>query len=133
MRLRPDRLFLSPTVIRFIYAICMAGATVNHARILLEYGIGWNYGGVHPFYATFWTSLAFFDALAVLLLLVRPRAGLALTALIIVSDVVINASAGILHAFDWAAFAVQFLFMVFVLATVCRAWRDHEPVTTAIA
>jgi len=38
----------------------------------------------------YWTVLAFVDALAALLLLVRPRARLALTLLVIVSDVSFN-------------------------------------------
>jgi hypothetical protein len=108
----------------------MTGAAWNHARILFEHGLGWDYGGIHPFVATFWTSLTFFDSLAVLLLLTRPRAGLALTTLIIVSDVLINACVGLTYGFDLASFAAQFIFMVFVLATVGRAWRDREPVTS---
>jgi hypothetical protein len=111
------------SVIRIVYAVCLAGATWNHARILLEHGIRWNYGGIHPFYATFWTSLTFLDACAVILLLARPRAGLALTTLIIVSDVLINASVGLTYGFDPASFVAQFIFMVFVLGTVGRAWR----------
>jgi hypothetical protein len=103
----------------------MRGAAWNHARILFEHGLWWNYGGIHPFYATFWTSLTFFDALAVLLLLTRPRPGFALTAAIIVSDVLINACAGLTYGFDTASFAAQFIFMVFVLVTVRRAWHDR--------
>jgi len=105
----------------------MTGAALNHARILFDHGFWWNYGGIHPFYAAFWTSLTFFDALAVLLLLARPRAGLVLTTLIIVCDVVINACAGFTYGFDPASFAAQFIFMVFVLGTVRRAWNNREP------
>jgi hypothetical protein len=108
----------------------MTGAAWNHARILFEHGVRWNYGGVHPFYATFWTSLTFFDALAVLLLLTRPRAGLVLTTMIIVSDVLINASVGLTYGFDTASFVAQFAFMVFVLATVRRAWHGSAPAPT---
>ena len=114
-------------VIRMLYALCMTGAAWNHASILLEHGLWWDYGGIHPFYATFWTSLTFFDTLAVLLLLTRPRAGLVLTTLIIVSDVLINASVGLSHGFDLPSFFAQFVFMVFVLATVRRAWRGNGP------
>jgi hypothetical protein len=103
----------------------MTGATWNHARILFEHGLWWNYGGIHPFYATFWTSLTFFDALAVLLLLTRARAGLALTTLIIVSDVLVNACVGLTYGFDLASFVAQCIFMVFVLGTVRRAWYAH--------
>ncbi|WP_207221235.1 hypothetical protein [Pseudoduganella lutea] len=114
-------------VIRLVYAVCLAGAAWNHARILFDHGLWWNYGGVHPFYATFWTSLTFFDSLAVLLLLARPRAGLVLTVLIIVTDVLVNATAGLAYRFDMPSFAAQAGFMVFVLATVRRAWNTCEP------
>jgi hypothetical protein len=110
----------------------MTGAAWNHARILFEHGLGWDYGGIHPFYATFWTSLTFFDSLAVLLLLARPRAGLLLTALIIVGDVVINACVGLTYGIDLAAFAAQFVFMVFVLATLRRAWHGRRLVSSSV-
>ena len=110
-------------VIRMVYALCMAGAACNHGRILLAHGIGWNYGGIHPFVAGFWTALTFFDALAVALLFARPRAGLALTAGIIVCDVAVNAWVGATYGFDVPAFAAQCVFLVFVLATLGRAWR----------
>jgi hypothetical protein len=108
----------------------MTGAAWNHARILFEHGLWWDYGGIHPFYATFWTSLTFFDSLAVFLLLTRQRAGLVLTTLIIVSDVLINACVGLTYGFDLASFVAQFIFMVFVLGTVRRAWYGREPVST---
>jgi hypothetical protein len=115
------------TALRGLYALCMAGAAFNHARIVAEHGLLWDYGGIHPFYAVFWTSLTFVDALAVLLLLARPRAGLALTAAVIVIDVLVNASVGLRYGFDWAAFGAQCLFLVIVLATVGPAWRGLAP------
>jgi hypothetical protein len=110
-------------VIRRVYAACLSGAAFNHARIVFEHGIWWDYGGVHRFLATFWTSLTFLDTLAVVLLLTWPRAGVAATVLIIASDVVINACAGIIYRFDLPAFAAQFAFLVFVLATAKHAWQ----------
>lgn len=110
-------------VLRILYAVCLTGAAWNHARILLAHGLAWNYGGVHPFYATFWTSLTFFDSLAVLLLLTLPRAGFVLTTSIIVSDVLVNASVALTYGVDLPSLAAQFVFMVFVLATVRRAWH----------
>jgi hypothetical protein len=111
----------------------MAGAAWNHARILFQHGLWWNYGGIHPFYATFWTSLTFFDSLAVVLLLTRPRAGLVLTTLIIVSDVLINTSVGLTYGFDLASFVAQFIFMVFVLGTVRRAWYNRGGSVSTVA
>jgi hypothetical protein len=105
----------------------LRGAAWNHARIVFERGLWWDYGGVRPCVAAFWTSLTFLDSLAVLLLFARPRAGLALTTLIIVSDVLVNAWVGLTYGFDLASFAAQFVFMVFVLATIRRAWRGLDP------
>lgn len=110
------------SIIRIVYAVCMAGAAWNHARIVFEHGLWWDYGGIHPFVATFWTSLTFFDTLAVILLLARPRAGVLLTTLIIVCDVLVNAAVGLAYGFDLASFAAQCVFLVFVLCTARRAW-----------
>jgi len=118
----PNSLKNSSFVIRVLYAICLAGAAWNYARILFEHGLWWNYGGIHPFYTTFWTSLTFFDSLAVLLLLIRSRTGLVLTTLIIVNDVLINACVGLADGIDVASFLAQFISMLFVLGTVRRAW-----------
>jgi hypothetical protein len=110
-----------------MYAVCLTGAAWNHARILFEHGLWWDYGGVHPFYAAFWTSLTFLDSLAVILLFARPRAGLVLTTLIIVSDVLVNACVGLTYGFDLAAFIAQFVFMVFVLTTIRLAGGRGGP------
>jgi hypothetical protein len=110
-------------LIRSLYALCLAGAARNHALIVLEHGWAWDYGGVAPFVAAFWTALTVLDPLAIVLLWLRPRAGLALTAAIIVSDVLINTGVGLWYGFDWLFFGAQALFMLVVLATVGRAWR----------
>lgn len=120
-QLQPDLKNPAGTL-RFVYALCLAGATWNHARILHAHGLHWDYGGVAPFYAAFWTPLTFVDALAVLLLLTSPRAGLVLTTAIIVCDVLVNASAGLAYRLDMAAFSAQCVFLVFVVATVRYAW-----------
>jgi hypothetical protein len=51
-------------LIRVIYGVCLAGASYNHARIVHQYGVAWDYGGVAPLLSAFWTSLTFFDPLA---------------------------------------------------------------------
>jgi len=112
-------------VIRVLYAVCMAGAAWNHARAVFQHGLGWDYGGVPPFVSAFWTSLTFLDALAVVLLLARPRAGVALTALIIVCDVIVNTCVGLAYGFDAASFAAQCVFLVFVLGTVQLTWAPQ--------
>ena len=79
-------------VLRAIYAICLLGATCTHVAMLWQHGVLWDYGGAHLPTRIYWTSHTVLDPLAALLLFVRPRVGLILTALIIVSDVLHNTS-----------------------------------------
>ena len=117
-----------PAVIRSTYCLCLAGATFNHVRTLLEHGLRYDYGGVPLFYRVFWTALTFFDPLAIVLLLALPRAGLALTMAIVVADVAVNASAALTISFDLTALGAQTLFLAFVLATIGYAWpRSRRP------
>lgn len=113
-------------LIRLIYAICLVGASYNHARIVVAHGIEWNYGGLPLFVCVFWTALTFIDPLAVILLMTKPLFGLALTAAIIVCDVVINFWVGITYGFDIASFLAQALFLIFVMSTVGIAWRAES-------
>jgi len=112
--------------IRLVYAVCLAGATYNHARIVAVHGLAWDYGGLPGFVCVFWTALTFIDALGVVLLMTLPMPGLALTAAIIVCDVLVNAWVGLAYGFDIAAFAAQALFLVFVMATIGIAWRAES-------
>jgi len=112
--------------IRLVYAVCLAGATYNHARIVAVHGLAWDYGGLPGFVCVFWTALTFIDALGVVLLMTLPMPGLALTAAIIVCDVLVNAWVGMAYGFDIAAFAAQALFLVFVMATIGIAWRAES-------
>jgi hypothetical protein len=113
-------------LIRLIYAICLAGASFNHARIVAAHGLDWNYGGLPVFVCVFWTALTFVDALAVILLIIWPILGLGLTTAIIVCDVVINAWVGMKYGIDVAAFSAQALFLIFVISTVGIAWRSES-------
>jgi hypothetical protein len=113
-------------LIRLVYAICLAGASFNHARIVSARGLDWNYGGLPVFVCVFWTALTFIDALAVILLMTKPILGLGLATAIIVCDVVINAWVGMRYGFDVASFSAQALFLVFVMSTVGIAWRSES-------
>jgi hypothetical protein len=116
----------SSLLIRLIYAICLAGATYNHAKIVAVHGLDWNYGGLPVFVSRFWTALTFLDALAVILLMFKPKIGLVLTVAIIVSDVAINSWVGITYGFDIPSFLAQALFLLFVMSTVGIAWRTQS-------
>jgi hypothetical protein len=110
-------------LIRLVYAICLAGAACNHARVVAAYGLDWNYGGLPEFVCVFWTALTFIDSLAVILLMARPLFGLGLTVAIIACDVAVNSWVGVTYGFDVASFLAQALFLLFVMATVGIAWR----------
>lgn len=112
-------------LIRLIYAVCLAGAACNHARILAAHGLDWNYGGLPVFVCIFWTALTFIDALAVILLMMKPILGLGLALTIIVCDVVINSWVGVTYGFDIASFLAQALFLLFVISTIGVAWRSE--------
>jgi len=116
----------SSFLIRLIYAICLAGASFNHARIVAAHGLDWDYGGLPMFVCVFWTALTFVDALAVILLMTKPILGLGLTTAIIVCDVLINAWVGMRYGFDVPSFVAQALFLLFVMSTVGTAWRSES-------
>jgi hypothetical protein len=72
-----------------LFAVCFLGACAVHVIDL------WRHGWLPYHFAplplnAYWTALTFLDAFAAVLLLWRPRAGLALTLLIITSDVALN-------------------------------------------
>lgn len=123
-------------LIRLIYAVCLAGASFNHARIVTAHGLAWNYGGLPVFVCVFWTALTFIDALAVILLMYKPTFGLVLAVAIIVCDVLVNSWVGMTYGFDPASFFAQVLFLLFVIPTVGVAWRSrvlrtlHQPTST---
>jgi hypothetical protein len=80
--------------IRVIYAVCLLGAAFNHASILVAHGVFWDYGGMPKASAVFWTALTVIDPAAAVLLFLRPNAGIATTAAIIVVDVIHNLGVG---------------------------------------
>ena len=57
-----------------------------------------------------------------LLLFARPKTGLLLTVAIMAADVAVNWWVGMACGFYVAAFSAQVVFMLFVMATVRRAW-----------
>jgi Kef-type K+ transport system membrane component KefB len=119
--------------IRVVYALCLGAATFNHVRALLT--DGWWREGVSLGTAIYWTSLTVLDPLAALLLFVRPRAGIALTLAIIISDVAHNLwfvaahplSGSFIQAVTSSFFMMsQIVFLVFVAATSPMAWRGSD-------
>lgn len=113
--------------IRVLFACCLFVATANHIRADALHGLLWDYGYGPSAYLVsriFWGALTFFDPLAALLLFLKPRAGIALTAAIILVDVAHNTFYVALKQ-QWLEpfylYQVAFLIIVFLLSPI--AWR----------
>lgn len=66
----------SSLVVRVIWAACLLVGGLNHARILLQHGLFWDYGGVGLASAVYWSSLTILDPVVAALLFVRPKTGI---------------------------------------------------------
>jgi len=118
------------TRIRAVYAVCLCAGTLTHAVTLLTCGLLSTYGGVPIFSRAFWTSLTFLDPLSAILLFARPRVGVVLTLLIMLTDVANNTLIWLTFqtpelTFNWinrTAYLCQVAFLIFVLATIKIAW-----------
>ena len=122
-------------IVRIIWAVCLVLAGFNHARILLAHGLFWAYHGAHPASAVYWTSLTFIDPLVAAFLLIRPRAGVIATVLLITTNVVHNLAVTIAaspdgrHASDLLIspqIMSQIGFLLFVLVTWPLATRSSN-------
>lgn len=119
-------------IIRAIWAACFLLAALNHARILLQHGLSWDYGGVGRASAAYWTSLTIIDPLVAALLFVRPRIGIPAAVVLIVTNVIHNLAVTarlmpdgefLTRATSSPQIVSQMAFLLFVLATARMAWR----------
>src|SRR5712691_4219596 len=111
-----------PRSVLILFAVCLLGACAVHVIDLWQHGwLPYHFAPL-PLNA-YWTSLTFFDAFAALLLLRQPRIGLALTLLIIGSDVALNLFARFYLRLQLRplALSLQVLFLVAVVAAMFRA------------
>ncbi len=121
----------------------LVGASA-HINWILENGI-YSRQLNTPFSATiFWDSLAFFDIIAAVLLIYKPKAGVLLTLIIILLDVFHNNLIVLLdnqHINElgirmWATkywmLIGQILFMIFVFATIKSCMREIKIKATSI-
>ena len=117
-------------VVRSVWALCLLIAGLNHARILVQHGLFWDYGGLHPISAAYMTGLTLFDPLVAALLFIRPKGGILATVVLIVTNVIHNlattahfAPAGeFLTRASHPIILSQIAFMLFVVATARIAW-----------
>lgn len=121
-------------IVRSLWAVCLLIGGANHARILLQHGLAWDYGGVHAASAAYWTGLTVLDPLVALLLFLRPRPGIVATIVLIATNVAHNLAVTAYYASDGEFLtraANPFLlsqlgFMLFVAATARIAWRGAQ-------
>jgi len=113
--------------IRLLFACCLFAATANHIHADALHGFLWDYGygrDARLVSRIFWGALTLFDPVAALLLFIKPKVGIALTAAIILIDVAHNTFYVALKQQWLERFylsQVAFLIVVFLLAPV--AWR----------
>jgi len=120
-------------IIRSIWAACLLLAGLNHARILFQHGLFWDYHGASLASAVYWSSLTIIDPLVAALLLIRPRIGVPATLAVITTNVVHNLAltatntrdgAFLVYVFSSPQLMSQIGFLLFVIATWRIAWRD---------
>jgi len=118
-------------LVRSIWAACLLIAAANHARILLQHGLWWDYGGVAWGSAVYLSSLTILDPLTALLLFARPKIGILSTITLIFTNVVHNLAV-MAHYAPAGEFLTrvanpitlsQLAFMLFVGATARIAWQ----------
>jgi hypothetical protein len=121
-------------IVRSIWAACLLVAGLNHARLLVQHGLFFDYGGLNSISAIYQTSLTLLDPLAAALLFIRPKHGIVATMVLIITNVMHNL-ATIAHLAPEGEFLArashpitlsQCGFMLFVLATARIAWRGAE-------
>jgi hypothetical protein len=124
----------SSFIVRSIWAACLLIAGANHARILLQHGLLWDYGGIGWASSAYSSSLTVLDPLTAALLFARPKIGILSTVALIITNVIHN-----LLLIEHYAPAGQFLnrisnpitisqigFMLFVGVTARTAWKGIE-------
>lgn len=115
--------------IRLLFAACLLIGTANHLYSGLHFGWFWDYGyGDAPLGSRlFWAALTVLDPVVAVLLLVRPRTGIACAAILILIDVLHNSVYVAAHHQWLETFylgQVGFLLLIAVLGPF--AWA-HSP------
>lgn len=127
-------------IVRVIWAACLLIGGVNHALILIQHGPLWDYGGVSWASAAYWSSLTIIDPVIAVLLFARPKFGIPLTIVVIVTNVLHNLAVTIWYAPEDAGLArianpfllSQIGFMLFVAVTARTAWKGSRNSTARL-
>ena len=86
-------------IITLIYIIGFAVGTTTHTMDILRLGL-FGYNHVSLGVNIYWTMLTLLDPLAIVLLLVKPKWGIVLSVVIMVSDLTVNITHTILYYFE---------------------------------
>jgi hypothetical protein len=121
-------------IVTSIWAACLLIGGANHARILLQHGLWWDYGGVAWPSALYWSSLTILDPLVAAFLFVRPRMGVVSAVALIITNVIHNVAVLAHHAPSGEFLArasnpflvSQVGFMLFVCLTARTAWSGLQ-------
>jgi len=113
-------------VVLILQSVSMLLGSSTHISWILKNGIFSRHENTLFASTVFWDSLLFFDLLAALLLIIKPKAGVTLTAIIITADVLHNNSYWIFGSLQlknsdtllWGMFIGQIIFLVFVYSTL---------------
>ena len=129
-------------IVRGVWAACLLLGGLNHARILFQHGLSWDYYGANSASAFYWSSLTIVDPLVAVLLIVRPRLGVPATVIVIATNVVHNllvtsrnAPVGAFLESVTASWQLlsQIGFLIIVIATWRIAWKDVRVPSTGRA
>lgn len=118
--------------VRIVYVLCLAAGTYTHASILARHGWRWNYGGKPLGTVLFWSALTLLDPIVAILLFARPRLGITLLMLLMLSDVIHNT--WIIYVYGGVVWMVadQWVFLIFVLATAQTLWNAAQKQNQAL-
>jgi len=113
-------------IVLVLQSVSMLLGSSTHLSWILENGIFSRQENTLFASTIFWDSLMFLDLLAALLLIIKPKAGVTLTAIIITADVLHNNSYWIFGNLQlknsdsllWVMLAGQIIFLVFVYSTL---------------
>ena len=114
-------------VVIFVLCICLFIGGATHIFDNLYYGF-LPYKFVPEWINIYWTALAFIDIVAVYLLVKCRNAGLVLTLVIMLSDVVINSFAfySLNVISDSSALQLQTLFLGFCIGSSIWLWQSNN-------
>ena len=114
-------------VIFTIYIIAFLIGTITHIIDIINFGF-LGYPNSPMLLNIYWTSLTFFDPLAVLLLIFYPFMGLIFSGVIMISNVGVNMSRALFYYFK-EGYPIgykeicQLLFLIFLFFTIKYCWK----------